>query len=159
MGIRETLNKNPAITTVGTIVVILIALGLITWEMLPKSPPQIKAGLYYTDDDGQSTFVDLMNKNPPFDHGGKKAVMAGVFTCSGKQFVAFVQKYTDDMKATMDDPNHGDISSSDMDSNTMVKKPGDGDDKWVALSSKAGKELKYNVKCPDGSAAKGVLPE
>ncbi|MGD1276353.1 MAG: hypothetical protein ABR964_03915 [Tepidisphaeraceae bacterium] len=149
MGIRETLNKNPAITTAGTIVIILIALGVITWEMLPKSPVKIMSGMYYTDDDGQSTFVDLMNKNPPFDHGGKSAMLAAVFSCNGgKQWVAYVQKYTDDMKATLDDPNHSEISSSDLESNMLVKKPGDTE--WLTLSSTKGREL-TNVKCPDGT--------
>lgn len=157
MGIRETLNKNPAITTAGTIVIILLALGVITWEMLPKSSVKLAAGVYYTDDDGQTWFPDLMSKTPPFDHGGKTAVQAWVFSCPGKApWVAYLQKYTDDMKATLDDPNHSEIGDSELRSNTLVKKPGDTE--WQTASSTKGQAL-TKVTCPDGSPAPGVFPQ
>ncbi len=64
MGLRETLNENPAITTRVTLVVLLFAIGIIVWQLLP--PPKQIPKDFYTIDDGKTTFVDNAAKVSPF---------------------------------------------------------------------------------------------
>ena len=151
MGIRETLNKNPAITTGATIVIILAALGFITYQIGHKNMPKLATGLYYTDDDGQTFFIDSMKQIPPFDHGGKEAVLANCYQCGeGKMFVGYLQKYTDEMAATLRDPNHGEVNT---DPDTLVKRPGDTE--WVVITSAKGREVTH-VTCPPGTSGRPV---
>jgi hypothetical protein len=135
VGIRETLNKNPALTTGGMIAIIVLALGVVVFEMKPKSAGPPKTGYFYTDDDGQSWFIDSMTNYPPFDHGGKQAVQAHVFLKNGQPTCVYESKLTDDMKALLADPSSGDVSA---DKGTMVKRPGEPDDKWVLQSDPEG---------------------
>jgi hypothetical protein len=90
VGIRESLNQNPGITTGVTAGIIIIALGFIIWQSTRSDRPSLPTKMYYTDDDGATKFSDDITKVPPFDHKGKPAVRARVFTCDGgkNQFVA-----------------------------------------------------------------------
>ena len=47
-GIRETLNKNPAITTGATAAIILIAIGVIIYQIMGGGTPGIATEAYYT---------------------------------------------------------------------------------------------------------------
>ena len=58
----------------------------LSWERLQKSPhgPGWKpspGSAFYTTDDGATLFTDGADRLPPFDHDGKAAVMAAVFSC------------------------------------------------------------------------------
>src|SRR5258706_4951353 len=79
VGIRETLNKKPAVVTGVTIAVVVIALIAIFWQS--RTPP-VKGvtRAYYTSDDGQSVFEDDLNKPTPFTHDGAPAVQAHMFS-------------------------------------------------------------------------------
>ena len=144
MGIRETLNKNSALTTGGTIAIILLALAVVAWEMKPKTV-KIVNGYFFSTDDGQTWYVDEMTNNPPYQHDGQEAVLAHIYDCGGKDFCLFLEKLTPDMKATMEDPNHGDVN---IDAGSLVKKPGDKD--WVGKTTKDGRAI-MQLKCPDGT--------
>jgi hypothetical protein len=106
VGIRETLNQNPGITTGATAGIIIIALGFIIWQTTggegSYSGPTKR---YYVDDDGKSEpFLDSVDKIAPFDHNGKQAVLAHVFTCDGgkTKFIGYVERYTPDAKAKLE---------------------------------------------------------
>jgi hypothetical protein len=150
VGIRETLNKNPALTTGGMIAVIVLALGVVVFEMKPKSAGPPKSGYFYTDDDGKSWFVDSMTNYPPFDHGGAQAVQAHVFIKDGQPTCVYESKYTDDMKSQLTNPTGEDVNP---DKGTLVKRPGEGDDKWVLLSDPEGQAV---VK--DAGGLQAVIP-
>lgn len=158
MGIRETLNKNPMITTGATIAVIVLAIGFIVWEVLPPRPPRIPTKAYFSDDDGATYFVDDIMLYPPFDHNGKEAVRCFVFHCSGKgDFVGYLQKYTKDMatkaNAARAASNMDELGNLDLDSAQEVKKPGDA--KWIRVESHQAEADKItNVTCPDDPNAK-----
>jgi len=114
----------------------------------PASPAKIATRCYFTVDNGATWFADAITHIPPYDHNGQVAVKAHVYSCNGKQFVGYLEKYTDDMMETLVDPNHGEPSSSDLASNTLVKRPGEST--WQLLNTNAGKEI-LNIKSPDGS--------
>lgn len=69
--------------------------------------PQHKANLnraFYSDDDGKTWFADSAFKVPPFDHDGKTAVSAEVFSYDGgsKEFCAYLSRYTTQAKTALD---------------------------------------------------------
>ena len=89
MGIRETLNKNPGITTGATAGIILLAVGFIIYQLSGGGTPSVATKAYFTIDDGKTWFSDDINKVPPFDKDGKQAVKAYVYECpGGKPFVS-----------------------------------------------------------------------
>ena len=160
MGIREQLNEHPGATTGITAAIVTLAIGFIVWQVIPHAPGAGK--VYSSTDDGASYFADDASKIPPYDSGGKQAVRAYVYQCaSGKPFVLYLEKYTDEGKKQMEQMNNRPANSPPppaMDPNavTLVKKPGTGT--WVGVRDPNFAKIK-EVKCPDGSTnATPVLP-
>ena len=163
MGIRETLNQNPGLTTGATAGIIILALGFIIWSNFSDSEGgSAPSKLYYTDDDGATFFPDDIRKFPPFDHGGKPAVRARVFSCDGgkTKFVGYLERYTPDAKARLEKAGAGKPGSAadvgimeDVSMNGVeYKKPKDTG-AWLKQSDpKISKVME--VKCPDGTREK-----
>ena len=155
MGIRETLNKNPAIATGATIAIILVALGAIVYQLLPNRP-HIVTKSWYSDDDGVTYFRDELNKIPPFDHNGKEAVRCFVYKWKGGKFVGYLQKYSDEGKKKMeaaqaDKNNSNPMIMMETEGEILIKKPG-ADGKWINEMRDPNESMKvYSVKAPDGS--------
>ncbi len=163
MGIRETVNQNPAITTGVTIGIIVIALGIIMYQLFGNSGYRVVTENYYTIDDGQSYFTDEANKVAPFDKDGKQAVRCYVFKCSdGKPFVAYLErmnekfkdKYAEALKAQQNPDNAGQAGMEAEEFRMQgqeVKKP--GDEKWVNQQSPEAEKI-TQITCPDGDLSK-----
>ena len=168
MGIRETLNKNPAITTGATIGIIVLAFVFIIWEVVGSGSgsPRIPTKAYYTVDDGATYFADDINLLAPFDHDGKKAVKCNVFKCaSGKPFVAYLEKYSDEARAAIEKaraktsngaPDPMAIDQAMM-GGLLVKAPLTGDKGWLRQDMK-GAEKVTEIKCPDGGSLETLEP-
>lgn len=168
MGIRETLNKNPAITTGVTAGIVVLAIGVIIWQLWGGSAPLASGGTakaYFSDDDGATYFADATTKVPPFDHNGKQAVRALVFQCgTGQPFVGMLQRYTKEAKAKLEKAQAskpGDIVMEDIEITGLeIKKPKTGDAAWVKQTDpKAG--AVNRVTCPDGKVdqLRAVTPD
>jgi hypothetical protein len=160
VGIRQTINENPAITAAATGAIILAAIIFIIVEALPHHPKAGPPGkLFYTDDDGKTWFPDDAMKVPPYtDTNGKDAVLAYVYKCgeNGQSFVGYMLKYTPDgvqrMQKQMSAPNTRmmDIPPVAF-SDTMVKKPGDPDSAWVTrVQDPVAYQKATTPTCPDG---------
>lgn len=160
MGIRETLNKNPAVTTGATIAVIVIVLGWIVYAMWFQDDRVrgTRKG-FYTVDDGATVFVDSPGKIAPFDHNGQPAVIAYVYTCDGGKntWVGFLEKYSDAAMKRIDKMPRSETGMVDQDAlndlhekGAMVRAPGAGG-KWVLWESDAGKAVR-SIKCPHGDS-------
>lgn len=169
MGIRESLNQNPAITTGVTIGIIVAALFWpfprwgIVWQLFGSDDmPGEVTEMYYTTDDGANYFADDVHKLSPFTHDGKEAVRCYVYTCdNGKtKFVAYLERLTQDAKKKMEaaqealkkaDPNQPPPPGTDTEiiqqEGTEVKKPGDA--KWVKRNTPEGDKI-IQPTCPDG---------
>src|SRR5688572_29694078 len=82
MSVREWMGNNQKATSVGAGALTVLAIGLIIYQLLPERQ-STKA--WYTTNDGKTWFKDSNRKVPPFDYGGKQAVLAKVYECNGKQ--------------------------------------------------------------------------
>lgn len=101
MGLREKINDNSRVVA-GVVVLLVLISGYVIFRQLTGSGVTGTTRAYYTIDDGATWFEDDINKAPPFMHDGKEALRAYVYSCSGKPFVAFVEKYTPEFKRAMD---------------------------------------------------------
>src|SRR4051812_49710451 len=69
MGIRETLNQKPGITTGATAGIILVALGIIVWQLFGTGSSTTGGGAgqpHFSDDDRQILVADHTGEHPPF---------------------------------------------------------------------------------------------
>jgi hypothetical protein len=170
MGIREKLNENPRITTGATAGIIVIALGFIIYQLVGGGGPDIPDEAWYTVDDGETFFADDINKIAPFDHEGKQALRAQVFTCDGgtTKFVAYLERYTPEAKSKLEEArSKGADAAPDpalWETVAMggmeVKKPKDPNAPWVKQMDYQKAAEIMQPKCPDGSTTniEPVLP-
>lgn len=157
MGIRETLNENPGITTGITAGIIVLALGVIIWQTVGNNyPPTPIARAFFSDDDGKTFFADSTDNIPPFDHNGKQAVKAVVFTCdNGKtKFVGYLERFSPAAKAKLQaamDANRPDLGlmESTTEHDVQVKQVNGG--QWYDQNSPQGQQIMNDVKCKNGS--------
>jgi hypothetical protein len=121
--------------------------------------PRVPAQAYYTIDDGQTYFADDINKVPPFEHEGREAVRAHVFTCDGGRttFVAYLEKYTPLAKQRIEellerDPPVDPIMFEDiMMTGVLVRRPGDPHNRWVPQMNWELAGRVTEIRCPDGT--------
>ena len=161
MGIRETLNENPRLTTGITIGIIVLVLLVIAYQIFrgPGGEGGGTAGVtqyYFTVDEGQNYFPDDRAKIPPFDSNGKEAVRARVFKGDGKTFVNHLERFTPDAKTQVEAitaakdkssaPGGADPTAAGaiMESGMEVKRPGDKN--WVKQSDPKYSEV-VKVRC------------
>ena len=166
MGIRETLNKNQTLTTGATIAIIVIAIGIIVWQMLPERAPRIVTKSYYTVDDGKTWFEDAADKIAPFDKDGKEAVRAHLFKCgeNGEKFVGYLEKLDAKVKQKLEQfqgspSNRGRVMPGQAeveDNGLLVKRPLDKN--WIPQSHPNAARIR-TIMCKDGSYAIRVVPE
>jgi hypothetical protein len=113
MGIRQTLNENRAVAAV--LVAVLLGGGA-AYVYFAARPPVVDGAtsdaprLYYTTDASTSDaavaalFAEDATRIPPFDHNGKPAVRAYVWTTDGgkTRFVTHFTRFTPDAKKRLD---------------------------------------------------------
>ena len=142
MGIRETLNQNPRLTTGLTIGIIVIVLGFLAWQIWGGTPTGGSGGTaskrWFSDDDGKTYFADDYKKVGPIQHNGKEAVEAVVYKCDGKAFVNHLIRYTPEGKKKMEGILNGKGPADPsvvggIDTDIEVKSPGDKE--WIKATS------------------------
>ena len=167
MGLRETLNENPGLTTAATAIIILAAIVFMVVSMFRGDVETVGAANsgtneFFSDDDGTTFFVDERTKVPPFDRNGKPAYRARVFTCDGgtTKFVGWLERYTPEAKKLIEDrakdPASGPVMMEDP-SGLQFKKPGTGEKGWVSSGDPEMMKLR-EVNCSNGSPADPVTP-
>ncbi|MGB7157418.1 MAG: hypothetical protein WBD40_05095 [Tepidisphaeraceae bacterium] len=165
MGIRETLNKNPAITTGATAGIIILAIVFIIYQLGGGGTPGIATEAFYSNDDGKTWFADDVNKIPPFDKDGKPAYRVYVYKCAdGKEFVSHLERYTEQgkkaMEAAMKSSDAGspvlmeDVMMNGLEVKDPTTDPVKG---WVRQSDAVRAAKIMELKCADGNNA-GIVP-
>jgi hypothetical protein len=158
MGLREALEKRKGVSIGVSAILVLAAIAIIFNETRSNQMTRIDRA-FYSDDDGQTYFVDEVDKLVPFDHNGKQAYRAYVFKCSsGKQFVGYVSRFSDSARAKLQELKsqpYNQVAQQIADAEsagTEFKKPGDST--WYSQTS-AGATGILVPKSPDGSAVLG----
>jgi len=162
MGIRETLNENPRITTGITVGLIVVVLAWLLW---PRGGDAggggggtgVTAQTFFTTDDGKTWFADDAQKVPPFKKDNKDAVRAVVYKCGGKTFVNHLERYTAEAHQKLTavyakggaDANDPTMVEPLREGGLEVKAP-DGKE-WVKVTDPKAAAV-MQPKCPDGGA-------
>jgi hypothetical protein len=164
MSIRERLQGNKITGVVIGASLLFVAAIAIAIQFWPQKKPDL-ARQYYSVDDGQTWFSDEVSHVAPFDHDGKTAVIAEIYTYDNgnKMFCPYLAKYTDDAKKRLeaeiaDAKAKGEPvdavpllhDSLFMRANTMVKLAGPNNS-WIAYTDPRAAEV-FSIHTPDGSA-------
>lgn len=145
LGIRETINKNPGISTAVVVCMVVVGLVAIGLELRGDDgkPPSKN---FFTTDDGKTWFADSADKMPPFDHDGAKAVRCYVFKGKSGEFVGLMEKYSDN---TLKDLARRDPKVPLHDAPpSMVKKPGEKN--WKPVGGDEEAMILMHIKGPGG---------
>jgi hypothetical protein len=163
VGIREGLNKKKGLSVGLAAAFVLIAVVALIQQFRPVKKANL-AQAFYSDDDGKTWFTDSAFLIAPFDHNGKTAVIAEVYTYDNgsKQFCAYVAKYNDQTKHRLDQAiaqaqaqgqspgSLGIWNDRSLSANMLVKLPGP-DNPWISISDPQSVQV-CSVHSPDGSA-------
>jgi len=166
MGVREKLNSNRTMGIVVAGVLLVVAAGQLAFFFRPQHH-QSANETFFTDDDGQSYFMDSIYKFPPFDHNGKEAHMAGIYSsASFGKFVGYQIRYKPSARKELQDlydrAQKGECPLMDVNglmTNPRIGVAGKevkmrGSDKWIPLAS-----MPHDiVHAPDGSDGIPVRP-
>jgi hypothetical protein len=166
MGVREQLRDHPRVAAVVATLLVIAGGSLLYLQVaggtVVSGPPR---KLFVTVDDGKTFFVAPAEQLPPFQHEGKTALRAYVFTCGGAPFVGYLERYSDRAKALMLEGWKAQRESGappsmnpEMLNGIEVKRP--GETTWVRHSELARAAAIMNVRCPNqqDKAAEMVLP-
>ncbi|HMB96405.1 MAG TPA: hypothetical protein VKK61_10230 [Tepidisphaeraceae bacterium] len=168
MGVREAIEKHQKAAGAVGVILVLIAVSVSAYSLWPHSQqPLTKA--YYTDDDGQSWFVDSIDKVPPFDHNGKTAVRVNLYTCDDSKtvFAGYLERCTPAAKKKLESEFNSAISAGKPISSvsigpdistfgTEIKKP--GDKTWILRGHYPDSYKVMDVQCPNGGTVDSVFP-
>jgi len=167
MGIRERMNSSKGWGLVAGATLVIIGLAAVTYQAgsggdssSAARAPRAGDG-YFSTDDGKTWFAESADRIAPFDYKGKTAVRVYVYKCDGKEFVAYLERYTPEgqkAQTTLDEaarqaksnPAAARINPRDVQvaaSGREVKAPGDA--AWVPAFGLAGGKI-ASVKCPNG---------
>lgn len=173
MGLRHKLNASPGLAVV--VVLVMAGLSAGVWYMTRSTEYAAPTKAFYTVDEGVNLFEEDVNKVTPFDHEGKQAVKAYVYTCDGgkTRFVAYLERMPEGLKqpemseaptATVQKVAEVTEGAPPVEQRPMAGRPANAG-KFVALVRKPGQkdwikpgDPRYfpmiAVKCPDSG---GVL--
>jgi hypothetical protein len=168
MGVRDAMRQRPRVAAAAAGGVLVLAVAAIVVQLY-AGRPRYTSGIpaFFSADDGKTWFAADGTLIPPFPHEGGQAVRAHVYSCGGRAFVAYLERYTPDARAAMEGarrasaegkmPDIGAIQRATI-SGREVKKPGSGE--WVRTE---GNFARYGPivtpKCPDGAAGEPLVVE
>lgn len=127
-----------------------------------------EASGFFTDDDGQTLFTADLMSVPPFDHNGREAVRAYVFTTDGgnTRFVAYLEKYAPQAKQAIEkfraellkNPSQppSAVALEQIGQGTLVKKPGQGN--WVSVKDYASFAKVVQIQVPPEASIDNLEP-
>lgn len=161
MSIRERLSENRGLAGGIAACFVIIILVIIVWELSGTGASfQSVSNFYYTTNDTateqaavDALFTASATKIPPFDHNGKPADLAMLYTdANGTKWVAYLQRFSPEgVKAATTaaanvkgsgwkaDTQRRTAIAMSTGNQVEVKRPGPGP--WVSASSKAGEQV------------------
>jgi hypothetical protein len=163
MSVRERLQTNKIAGVAVAVALFAIAGSIAAYTFWPSGGRHASVtGAFMSDDDGQSYYSDSIYHFPPFEHDGKTAVRAVVYSSDSGKFVGVLARYTPETKKLLEDEyakaSRGEepmymvlrmIGSGQVKGGTEFKLPGSGHE-WSRAVPR--------VKSPDGSVPIMVQP-
>lgn len=160
MEIRDSLNTNKRVGYGVGACILIIAIGLIAFQLSGRSPASVDdASAFYTDDNGKTFFKDDLLKVSPFDRNGKQAYLCEVYQCSdGKQFVGLMYRHNSIGRKAIEGMRQPDASllSGLEVQGTEVKRAGAADSAWKPNTDP--ETTRGMIKCASGGPATVVVP-
>lgn len=169
MGLREKLNENPAITTAVAAAIILVALIILGWNLMPGGGQTVEAGdgdAYYTTDGGQTweegDYFDIYETGEE----DKFRVQLFKWTEDGEPFVGWMERMTPDAKEAYKEATasgEGDPLMMMAPEDVMLglyvaRPPAQGEEpNWVAANTEEGAQV-MQPPTRDGERAIPVYP-
>jgi hypothetical protein len=157
MGVREKLSANPQAAMVIAATILVVGLGIIYFQWpAADSGRAAPRKMFLTVDDGKTFFVAAAEPLPPFQHEGKTAYRAYVFTCDGGKttWVGYVERYSEQAKALMKEMRNDQAKRGGPPSvppglleGIEVSRP--GENQWVRQSDTALAHKVTSVYCPN----------
>jgi hypothetical protein len=169
MGIREKVSEKPGIVLAIVIACVLAAAGIVAATFWPQKKADLSQA-FYSDDDGVTWFSGSTYLVPPFEHNGKTAVVAEVYSYDDgkKLFCAYLARFTEKAKTQLEgaladaqrngkspesvglyaDPNF-------MKNGTEVKLPG-SNNPWIPYNDPRAREI-FSIHSPDGTTVDQYL--
>jgi len=163
MDIRRSLQQKPIFGVAIAIFLVLMASAILARQYWPQKKANLSEA-YFTDDDGNTWFNDSAFLVPPFDHNGRTAVFAEIYTYDNgaKKFCAYEAKYTPKAKkrleAALADAQKNNQPPSTVSlyhdrsfitEGMLVKAPGSSD--WVSMADPQANSV-CSIHSPDGTA-------
>ncbi len=167
MAVRDMINQHRWIGFAIAILGPAIAIGSL-WhdKAVERREIESRTLAWYSDDEGQTWFSqDFRMTRPPFNHDGKTAYRAYVFTTDGGKtcFVGYLRRYTPHalqmllwaQQMAASGPPPAGVNESISRSGVEVKKPGGND--WINVADPRAKSIRQ-ITGPGGAPAQPVLP-
>jgi len=169
MGFLETLRTKKTFSVIFAIALLGVA-GAVTGINYWPQKQFSRELAYFSDDDGKTWYADSIDHIPPYDHNGKEAVRAVIYSyADGKtDFCGYLMRFGPDVRKSLDAAIAGGAKANppvrphviaygiEFGTRAEVKSPGKNGG-WIAMTSdKAAPVLQ--MKSPDGSALDSVLP-
>jgi hypothetical protein len=167
MSVREKLNSNRVMGFLVAAILLIAATVQAAYFLRPTAKHQSATGTFYTDDDGQTYFMESIYKFPPWDHNGKQANIAVVYSSSSGKFVAYQVRYTAAAQKELQDlyakAQRGECPLADVNRLMTTQRIGfvgrevkmRGTNKWVPMTAVP---RPIPIKAPDGGDAMMVMP-
>lgn len=99
--VRDWLNQNSAVTTIGAVVIIIICLVILLWNAGVVGGPSYHRTAYYYDIQTHKLFVSKIGQMAPIKSpsGANNGVLAHVFSCTdcsdqSSRFIGWLERYT-----------------------------------------------------------------
>ena len=157
MGVRESISQYPRLAIGLASTVIVLTLVVVFAERIGGSdsqPLRTRGKVWFSTDDGKTWFPEDERRVPPFDHNGKPAYRAYVYTSDGGKttFLAFLARFTPEGKArlTKAPSNLELLHVPELMSfrGLEVKKPGEA--QWSKASEPRAAQIRQPT-CPEGT--------
>lgn len=105
MGIREWMNENSAIVTVGAVVLLVVALTIVVMQGIGGGPATPDQAWFMDTETGEYFAADIEQIPPIQSPEGNPAVKVHFFSCGAcneeERFVGYYEKYTEEAKQAM----------------------------------------------------------
>jgi hypothetical protein len=161
MSVRDFVNKHNTVFVL-VVAALVLTVGVVLFFLRGGTEAGTGAAsqLFFTVDDGKNWFRDDARKIPPFNKDGKEAFRAHVYQCSdGKQFVAYVERFTPAAKAALEAGNASNglpgLPSPNVSAGVEVKRPGQAE--WVKRTDRRALAI-MTPQCPKGGNVELVFP-